>query len=385
MEKLDEDVAEDTVVETTDEPENVVEESVDEAAEKVEAEIDASETIAAPSIETNDEPVPVIVRRGGFFPMLLGGIVAAGIGFVAAQYIEPGYWPFGNDDKSIFETETAKTLASQESSIEGLNKQLKDLAAKSDTSGIEATANDAMGGVADIKDLLAKINAKMNDVSFRLSDLEKRPITEGISDAAIAAFEGEMKDVQDAMAAQRADISKASQAAAQMEANAQLSETEAMKRAALSQIQTALDTGSSFPAAIENLAAIEETVSDVLVEMADTGVPTLAELQGTFPKAARVALETSRAEDENGGGIGSFFRNQFGARSLTPKEGNSTDAVLSRAEAALKEGRLLDTTAELEALSDEAKVSLAGWIETALIRQNAMAAVEALGQQMNSN
>lgn len=338
--------------------------------------------------KTDDTPKaaePAVVKRVGFFPVVGGGVVAAVIGFGAAVYLSPGGWPLGADQQAAFEAEITASLAAQNQTINGLRGQVTELAAQSNTDDIAADASAALGAAEALKTQVAALSAKMNDLQFRLTDLEKRPITEGISDAAIAAFEGELQSVQEAMAAQRAEIEAATAAATQMEAKAQISEAEALKRAALSQIQTALNVGSGFGPAVKNLQAVGEDVPQVLVAAASAGVPSVAALQEAFPAAARATLAATQNEASEDSGFGAFLRKQLGARSLEPKAGNSADAILSRAEAALGEGRLLDATAELQELPEGGQAAMAGWLADASKRQQALAAVETLSQQLISN
>ena len=79
--------------------------------------------------------------------------------------------------------------------------------------------------------------------------------------------------------------------------------------------------------------------------------------------------------------VSSFLRTQTGLRSLTPRDGNDPDAVLSRAEAALTQGRLADALAELDALPDAALPALKDWTATATLRLSAESAVAALAAQ----
>jgi hypothetical protein len=78
------------------------------------------------------------------------------------------------------------------------------------------------------------------------------------------------------------------------------------------------------------------------------------------------------------GRITAFLRAQTGARSLTPREGNDPDAILSRAEAALREGDLVATLAELDALPAEGAARLAEWRAQAEARLAASQAVAEL-------
>jgi hypothetical protein len=97
----------------------------------------------------------------------------------------------------------------------------------------------------------------------------------------------------------------------------------------------------------------DAALTEALAALADTGVPTLGQLQATFPDAARDALRVARetnTDDGWGGRFLDFLAAQTGARPLTPLEGDTPDAILSRADFALSEGRVADAVAELETL-----------------------------------
>ena len=81
--------------------------------------------------------------------------------------------------------------------------------------------------------------------------------------------------------------------------------------------------------------------------------------------------------------LAAFVRRQTNARSLSPQEGDDADAVLSRAEAALRDGDLGAALAELEALPDAAKPALSDWISAAEERRDAVSAVESLTNTVN--
>ncbi len=120
---------------------------------------------------------------------------------------------------------------------------------------------------------------------------------------------------------------------------------------------------------------------EIVSAHAETGLPTLASLTETFPEAARAALEAALRAQSGGGladGFWSFLRIQTGARSLTPQDGDDADAVLSRAEAALRAGDLAAALAELAALPSEAQTALAPWVAEAEDHRAAAAAIAAL-------
>jgi hypothetical protein len=144
-------------------------------------------------------------------------------------------------------------------------------------------------------------------------------------------------------------------------------------------LRAALDTGQAYTAAVAMLQGSD--VPAALSDHAATGLPTLANLQGSFPAAARAALDAALRANPGEtwtDRVGTFLRSQTGARSVTPREGNDPDAVLSRAEAALATGDLDTALQEISALPDEAKAAMTDWTNLAEQRRAAAAAIETL-------
>ncbi len=78
-----------------------------------------------------------------------------------------------------------------------------------------------------------------------------------------------------------------------------------------------------------------------------------------------------------------FFRDQVGARSVTPREGSDPDAVLSRAEAALNPGIWPRPLQRSTSLSDAAQSAMGDWIARAEARAAAQGAAETLALELN--
>ena len=101
-------------------------------------------------------------------------------------------------------------------------------------------------------------------------------------------------------------------------------------------LQAALSSGGARDQALAELQAAGVQPPAVL----SGEVATLAQLRAEFPAAAReglaAALKAAPANDGAMGVIGNFLRVQTGARSVEPREGSDPDAVLSRADAAVK-------------------------------------------------
>lgn len=341
---------------------------------------DRPDEISAPPAPVTTEQV--VIRKGGFVPLVLGGVAAALIGFGVARYVLPD-WPFASDDQAGFQQDVEQRLQDQSAAIDGIESKLNAMPETPDAAGIETAQAEIMSRLDGVSDQVSQVAARLDDIDARLTEVEKRPVGEAASDAAVTAYERELKALQDSMAQQRAEIEAMAQDARAMEESAEETAQATMRRAALTRIQTALDTGTGFASAMADLEAAGASVPDSLADAANSGVPTLGELQNSFPDAARRALAVSRQSTGEGAGVGGFLRDQLGIRSLTPREGDDPDAVLSRAEAATRDGRLQDALAEIEALPEAGRAELSDWAGQVALRLQAVSAAENLAQDMN--
>lgn len=311
-------------------------------------------------------PAPSKSQGGGFFPLALGGLLAGVIGFAVASLTTPAA-----------DTTLVDQISAQATQISLLEQRIE-AAPQTDLSGIEAAQAD--------------LAAQLSDMQARIDELAARPATTVISEATGEGVSAEL----DALRAQIAEMTNAAQteleearaAAASIEENAAAAARNAAARAALSRVQTALESGAPIGAALGDLeAATTQSAPAELLAVQD-GVPTLASLQDQFPDVARAALATARSEGVSGEettGFGAFLRNQLDVRSTTPREGSSADAILSRAEAAVRSGRLSDALAEISALPEVARAEMSEWLAQAEQRADAIAAVDILSTSLSDN
>ena len=282
----------------------------------------------------------------------------------------------------------AKSLAELKASVAGIELP--------DVSGINQQVEQLSGTVAPLAGEIAALKGQMdglNQLDDRLTAVEKRPLSEGASSEAVAAYERELAKLQETIVAQRTEVEGLIDKARAMEAEARALEEQAAanartaaNRAAAARLRSQLDTGAPFDGLVAELTAGGVAVPDALTASAAEGVVTVATLREGFPPAAREALAVARKTDAGGTeGIGAFFQRQLGARSVEPREGADPDAVLSRAEAALVAGDLAKALDEISALPDPAQAALADWVSVARTRQAAIAAADALAQSLNSN
>ncbi len=327
------------------------------------------------------EPAP-IPRRSGVLGPLLGGALAALGGFGLSHFNVFGVAaPNGLAEVAALQAEVqalAKadgTLAADlaagqgglQQSIEQFEARLEALEtmpaptapdlSRLDTLEERMAAIEALPAGADAS--TAALAAKLAELERRLSALPAGGVDQAEVDAALARLK-----VAEAEAAARAEEAAAAAAAA--------------KRAeALDHLRATVASGAGFEAELAALG--DAALTEALVPHV-AGVATLAQLQAEFPDAARLSLQLASdaaGEEGWGGRLVDFLAAQTGARSLTPREGDDADAVLSRAEFALSEGRLADALAELEALDPAVRAPFDGWAAKAEARLSVDTALEA--------
>ena len=359
-------------------------------AKAVEADIVAPEIVETPAVEdpvSEIEPEilePVIeateipaapfaepAKSGSAMPAILGGLVAGAIGFGAAYFVLP------KPDMTL----PAK-ISAQASEITELRDQIAAVPVP-DLSGVEAAQAATADAMVAADERITALETRLNDLSNRAGD--SGSLSTAAYEAELDALRSEMENLRGTAIA---ELESAREQAAEIENNAEAAARAATGRASLARIQSGMETGAPLGEALDDLAAaLQADVPAALTAVRD-GTPTLAALQSDFPALARAALATARAEGVSGeaeGGFASFLRNQFDVRSVAPKDGDGTDAILSRAEATLRQGRLTDTLAEVGALPEVARAELSDWIALAEARADALAAAATLSTSLNDN
>ena len=397
----DADQAEGEVVETTEvsaetETESSEADAPTDEVEDAEVIAETDDTPADP--EPVEEPVaetppppptpePVAEKSGGsgFTAVLLGGVVAAGLGFVAAQFAGPLL-------------NSAPETPDYQAQMDALSKQIAELADRpapepaDPAAALETALGDSLSGITDG---LGAVADQLTQLDGRIVTLENRPLVQGPAElaATIDTYERELQETRAQLAEQQALNAEllakldatAETATKQLDAAAARAEAIAQSSALLA-IQAALDTGEPFATALSGLTGAD--VPEALSTVADTGVASLSQLQTTYDDAARAALSASLrdlADGDASARISSFLKAQLGLRSLTPREGDDPDAVLSRAQAALDGGDVAAALSELDALPASGQAEMADWRATAQARVDAIAAAGDLAQTLTTN
>jgi hypothetical protein len=347
----------------------------------------APDPVAERAPESSPPPAPAALtppkaRRSGVLGPLLGGALAAIGGFalshfdvlgLAAPDVSAELGGLKADLGRLAEADTA-LAADQARALEALEASLDQMQGR--LAALEAAP------APEIPDL-----SRIDALDARLAAIEAVP--EG-GEASTAALAAKLSELERRLAARPAGIDKAevdaalarlaaAEAKAAQRAEEAAAATAAAARAAgLDRLRAAVEGGSGFRAELDALG--DPALTGVLGPYA-AGVATLADLQAAFPDAARQTLQLARdASEERGWGarLVDFLAAQTGARSLTPREGDGPDAILSRAEFALSEGRLTDAVAELGSLDEGLRAPFADWIARAEARLAVDAALEGL-------
>ena len=346
---------------------------------------------AAPVAASQDQR-----RGGGFVSTALGGVVAAAAGYALAIFVPfPG---MGVTDAPAYATQAEvqvltgrldrlesipavdPTLAGRVSELEA--RPVQDAAPAQDLSPV----TDAL---AALEQRLDTMDARGLDGAVRAPSADLAPAVQSLR-AEVDALQADVAAMKDSGASANAGLealtaqtetrlAEAEALAATLRQEAEATARRAVAAAALSRVQAAIDSGAPFAGALVDLQDI--SVPPDLATLAQTGVPSRAVLEDAYPPAARAALEVSlRATMGEGWSdrIATFLQSTTGARSLTPREGGDPDAVLSRAEAAVKAGDLAQALTELQGLPPEGQAQMAAWSELAQKRLDAVSAVSAL-------
>lgn len=331
----------------------------------------------------------VIERRGGFLPALLGGVIAAILGFLVARsdVVDP-YLPADWRANAVAPEEIAalrQDVEAQSARIEEIAGEIPD-ALPDELTALPGELSALSERVSALSGDIDALRQSLADLEPRIVELEQRPVggaaTAEEIDAVIQRELEALRTQTDARLAEVTDMLTAAQSA-QAEASGRAARAAALS--ALARVQAALAEGAPYADALDPIAELTEIPAGLSAGAAD-GAPTLAALQAAFPSAAREALAAARtAEGGAAEGIGAFFRRQLGARSVEPRAGDDPDAVLSRAEAAVMAGNLSTALDELSALPEPAQQEISAWIALAEARQAALSGAAELSQRLSTD
>ena len=376
--------AEDEIIDAPEAEEESPAAEVDEQDVLDAAEEDAPEIIEETAIEEVDiqpeEPAPApppppppapAEQKRSVVPMVLAGVVTAAAGFFAGQ---------GGLLQSVFPPEEPPVVENPE--IVALKDQVETL---------QASLSTAQDAIADLTNQVANLPEPAaaptaldipQEIYDRLTALENLPAPV-VDDNVPEELQSQFSNLQASAEQQQTELQSLLDELKSRDEEALLNAKRAEARAAMAQINTALGSGSGFADALASLkGAMDIDVPDALTQTAENGAPTLTAIQDGVADAARAALSAAREETADSSGLAGFLQRQLGARSVAPRAGDDPDAVLSRVEAAIRQGDLDQALAEADALPESAKTAMADWLAITQTRSDVLKAAEAVTAQL---
>lgn len=332
----------------------------------IESELD--DPISKSTVEVSETLSPPLTKSktlSSVIPAIFGGMVAGVVGFGVAFGLLP------KPDITL-----SARISAQESQIMALNEKI----AAIPMPNVEAAMSVTTEAVNAAVERITVLESRKDDLSRRAA--EGTSVSMEAYEVVLDSLKSDMENLRSIVLA---EVEAARDQAVLISTNAT---RVAVKQALLVRIERGFESGAPLGKVLDDLAALMQKDVPAALKFVRNGTPTLLILQSDFPPLARAALATARSEGVSGEAESvwaNFLRNQFDVRSVSPKEGNGTDAILSRAEATLGEGRLADTLAELNALPEVVRAELSDWITMAEFRVGALAAAASLSISLNDN
>ena len=367
----------------------------------------------------------VEVRKAGFMPTFLGGVIAAGLGAGATYWAIPhlpAAWQPVVPVAADGQLEAARA-AGTEAATAALQSQTEALATRAAEAGADAArqaladlqppAGDAAAmsaqaeklaalektvtdlaarpvvapvvsgeGSERLQGVLNELTARLTAQQQRLDELAARPASDAGSAEQLQGFVAQAEALQKQIAASAAEaeqrIAAAESQASALQESAETANRRAQAATAAAALRAAIETGGSRDQALADLGAAGIEAPAVL----NGDLPTLEQLRAEFPAAARAGLAAALNAAPNSGGalgvIGDFLRVQTGARSVEPREGDDPDAVLSRVDAAVKAGDIRGALTGIASLPEPAQAAMADWTSRAQLWVDADTALATL-------
>jgi len=375
----------------TDEKDEKAVEPIDDQTNNVEDAVVVEDVQEVVSDAPSEDAVAVGVsdterKSSGVLQLVVAGFVCAGFGFGAAILSQPSnpIWPI-HPDMAQFRDETTGQIIGIDTRLNALEGRVTDVDERAVGDVFQSDLDELTNGYDQ---RFLEIASQLENFDKRLAALEESTIESAIPDELVAQYQDEVKRLKETLEAQRESLQKFMSETAEATNEVTQRAKETVARGILAQIRAAIDAGGPFDTAIKEFdEQVGHALPNQLRSLAQEGVQTYQELRDSFAEAARSALNAARDElNESEGfmGIGNYLRQQFQARSVTPKMGDDADAVLSRVEQELRENDLTGALNELDALPDAARDQMQPWIDQARERQDALEQLDILSQEIGN-
>ncbi|PWJ80145.1 hypothetical protein C7441_11372 [Pseudaminobacter salicylatoxidans] len=344
-------------------------------------------------------------RRSGFPPLaagIVGGVIAlAGAGALQYSGVLPAPGSNGGVAQSQIDSLRAEFSGMQQDitalknagsqpdtqlagQVETVTKSLD--AVKADLANLRESAAPATGDEAGLQAL----DGRVRETEAAIAALREQ---QGASQAAsgdlaalgerIAGVEALARSGGEAMTAADGKISALEQKVNDLsgKVEAQAGQPKVALAIASSALKSAVERGAPFEAELETFAAIAPDASGIaqLRTYAQSGVPTLADIQAETKPAIQAMIAAAKPVDEKAGVLDRLVtsaQSLVAVRPVGPVEGAGVPETTARIEYAIKSGELDKALAEFETLPEAAKTAGAGLADKIRARVEAQKLVD---------
>jgi hypothetical protein len=336
----------------------------------------------------------VQVRRGlGFFGAFVTGLIAAALVLAGAVASLP-YWPEearlmwrgpavvppAPAPKPVLDT------AALEAARKELTARLDDLDKRVRAAATTAAQADRPAPAPDPS--IAEMRARIDALESKLTNAAPPGPPGAEADRDIAALKTEVAGLRTSLQSLGGSVDQI-KAAASASSTADQKAVAAARASAViaiaARLNAALDAGQPFTAELDLLAPLSQgdsklgELSAALRPAAQHGVVSRATLAAEFPAMAKAALADDRADDSFGERLLGKVKGVVSLRRVgADVEGDSAEAKLARAEAALEGGDLAKAVELVKSLPPQTQRASAAWLARAEARLAAQRAVDQL-------
>lgn len=317
---------------------------------------DADETPKQDAPRERERPASGVAS---FSTHMAAGAMGAVLAFLLAYATWGGD---GSPDPAAAQIESLRAeLAQTDEKLNALSGRLQDLSRDAERSGAAA---------AEFEQLKQTVSA----FEKRVAAIESRPGAAGVSQEAI-------DNSLDPLAARVAAIESRLAGVAKAQSEVNVSNRATALALALYNLRRAVNEGKPFAVELNAVADMSPVPLDLAALQAspDRGVPSLEQLKADFRKAANATIDTENqpADDSLASELWSKAKSFVRVRRKGDVPGDSTAAILARAEHRLEAGDLAAAIGEAGQLQGPAAQAVSPWLAGAKAR---LAADQALSK-----
>ena len=214
------------------------------------------------------------------------------------------------------------------------------------------------------KEMFASLSKQIFSIS---NSLNEQPAVSNVDEISIIKNTNVLRELEKRLQLLSADIESRVSLSEKETNRIKKLEEDTVLKARLLEIRDRVQKGIPFEDLIVGFSDNSKLTTGLEL-IAPKGVTPLDELKRVFPQLARNSLQAihkNTLEVDTKKKLIALLKEKLGTRSLVPREGSDSDAILSRAEALIEKNKLQDALKQLNLLPSPGLKVLSEWIEQA--------------------